>query len=606
MKHNLISLLKAIYRVKYIKLILFDLKVGVNMKQMKFKDFLLFSFRVSKIYGLATLLNLIFSGFYPLINIYAMSNLIKTIIEFQSTRNLKIAIYSIVLYLFILGINHVSQSVYKYITISQTIKIQNSLNLIFIDKVLDLKYDYIENSKYYDEISLLQNNFFDKYLSYHREILYSIKVLLNMASILIVVIGIAKLKGIMIIIGCIPMAWIINYNGKKSYEENEKLIREDRYSDYLNDVLIGKQFAYERAMYRYEDKISERWKRISDNNLKLRLQTNLKNTFRLELTSIILGFLFFYVILDMVKISAIGKIHVSVLLPTVNQIIEFLNILRWELNQSIESLVNSKNYLRRLNDFLSFPDEGSDNTNKDEKIESIEFKNVYFTYPSREKSVLKGVSFTIESGKKYEIVGENGSGKSTILKLLLSLYDNYQGEILVNGKELREYKTNPFSVVFQDYAKFYLSLEDNIRIGNLSASKETLEVIMKKFNLHNIVAKGILRNSDEEGSNLSIGQWQRVAIARCFINNKNAFILDEPNASLDIHQETNLYNAFKEIEDHKISIIISHRLGLSKLVDEIIVLNDGKIEAVGSHHELMKSKEGLYYKMYENQRGLYA
>lgn len=576
------------------------------MKQMKFKDFLLFSFRVSKIYGLATLLNLIFSGFYPLINIYAMSNLIKTIIEFQSTRNLKIAIYSIVLYLFILGINHVSQSVYKYITISQTIKIQNSLNLIFIDKVLDLKYDYIENSKYYDEISLLQNNFFDKYLSYHREILYSIKVLLNMASILIVVIGIAKLKGIMIIIGCIPMAWIINYNGKKSYEENEKLIREDRYSDYLNDVLIGKQFAYERAMYRYEDKISERWKRISDNNLKLRLQTNLKNTFRLELTSIILGFLFFYVILDMVKISAIGKIHVSVLLPTVNQIIEFLNILRWELNQSIESLVNSKNYLRRLNDFLSFPDEGSDNTNKDEKIESIEFKNVYFTYPSREKSVLKGVSFIIGSGKKYEIVGENGSGKSTILKLLLSLYDNYQGEILVNGKELREYKTNPFSVVFQDYAKFYLSLEDNIRIGNLSASKETLEVIMKKFNLHNIVAKGILRNSDEEGSNLSIGQWQRVAIARCFINNKNAFILDEPNASLDIHQETNLYNAFKEIEDHKISIIISHRLGLSKLVDEIIVLNDGKIEAVGSHHELMKSKEGLYYKMYENQRGLYA
>lgn len=576
------------------------------MKQMKFKDFLLFSFRVSKIYGLATLLNLIFSGFYPLINIYAMSNLIKTIIEFQSTRNLKIAIYSIVLYLFILGINHVSQSVYKYITISQTIKIQNSLNLIFIDKVLDLKYDYIENSKYYDEISLLQNNFFDKYLSYHREILYSIKVLLNMASILIVVIGIAKLKGIMIIIGCIPMAWIINYNGKKSYEENEKLIREDRYSDYLNDVLIGKQFAYERAMYRYEDKISERWKRISDNNLKLRLQTNLKNTFRLELTSIILGFLFFYVILDMVKISAIGKIHVSVLLPTVNQIIEFLNILRWELNQSIESLVNSKNYLRRLNDFLSFPDEGSDNTNKDEKIESIEFKNVYFTYPSREKSVLKGVSFIIGSGKKYEIVGENGSGKSTILKLLLSLYDNYQGEILVNGKELREYKTNPFSVVFQDYAKFYLSLEDNIRIGNLSASKETLEVIMKKFNLHNIVAKGILRNSDEEGSNLSIGQWQRVAIARCFINNKNAFILDEPNASLDIHQETNLYNAFKEIENHKISIIISHRLGLSKLVDEIIVLNDGKIEAVGSHHELMKSKEGLYYKMYENQRGLYA
>lgn len=576
------------------------------MKQMKFKDFLLFSFRVSKIYGLATLLNLIFSGFYPLINIYAMSNLIKTIIEFQSTRNLKIAIHSIVLYLFILGINHVSQSVYKYITISQTIKIQNSLNLIFIDKVLDLKYEYIENSKYYDEISLLQNNFFDKYLSYHREILYSIKVLLNMASILIVVIGIAKLKGIMIIIGCIPMAWIINYNGKKSYEENEKLIREDRYSDYLNDVLIGKQFAYERAMYRYEDKISERWKRISDNNLKLRLQTNLKNTFRLELTSIILGFLFFYVILDMVKISAIGKIHVSVLLPTVNQIIEFLNILRWELNQSIESLVNSKNYLRRLNDFLSFPDEGSDNTNKDEKIESIEFKNVYFTYPSREKSVLKGVSFIIGSGKKYEIVGENGSGKSTILKLLLSLYDNYQGEILVNGKELREYKTNPFSVIFQDYAKFYLSLEDNIRIGNLSASKETLEVIMKKFNLHNIVAKGILRNSDEEGSNLSIGQWQRVAIARCFINNKNAFILDEPNASLDIHQETNLYNAFKEIEDHKISIIISHRLGLSKLVDEIIVLNDGKIEAVGSHHELMKSKEGLYYKMYENQRGLYA
>lgn len=576
------------------------------MKKVGFKDFILFPFQVSKSYGIATLLNLIFSGFYPLINVYAMSKLIKDIVAFQSTRNLKKVIFSIIFYLLVSGFNYIYQSIYKYITIRQNVKIQNKLNMVFIDKVLNLKYEYIENNQYYDEIKLLQNNLFDKYLSYHREVIYSIKILLNMASILFIIIGITGLKGFIIVLGCIPMGLIINYNGKKSYEENERLIRADRYSDYLNDMLIGKKFAYERSMYGYEKVISEKWKLFSVKNLNLRLKTNLKNTVRLELSSITLGILFFYIVLDMIKIIGAGRVDVSVLIPTVNQIIEFLNILRWELNQSIESLINSRNYIKRLNNFLNFPDELLGDFIQDEKIENIEFKNVYFKYPLTDEYVLKGVSFSIDAGKKYQLVGENGSGKSTILKLLLSLYDDYEGEILINEKDIRNYKINPFSVVFQDFAKFYLSLEDNIRIGNLTTSKDDLDKIMEKFYLDKIKVEGILRNSDEEDANLSIGQWQRVAIARCFINNRDAFILDEPNSSLDIHQETNLYNAFKKIENHKISLIISHRLGLSKLVDEIIVLDNGKVVSIGSHDDLMKNKKGLYYKMYENQRRLYG
>lgn len=240
----------------------------------------------------------------------------------------------------------------------------------------------------------------------------------------------------------------------------------------------------------------------------------------------------------------------------------------------------------------------------------IEFQNVSFSYSDGPK-ILKNISFKLEKGKHLAIVGPNGAGKTTLIKLLLRFYDPTDGQILVNDHDLRDLKLDNWyrfvSILFQDFTKFWLTVKENIQLGNTkitddakmrrAASKagadEFIEKLPKKYNQR-------LGRRFEESTDLSIGQWQKLALARAFYEEAPVLILDEPTSSIDAEAEEQIFENLYKVYDNKSLILISHRFFTVRNADKIIVLKDGKIAEEGNHESLMKAS-GIYARMFRKQ-----
>lgn len=253
--------------------------------------------------------------------------------------------------------------------------------------------------------------------------------------------------------------------------------------------------------------------------------------------------------------------------------------------------------------------------NEQKKI-LIEFKNVSFRYPHMEKYVLNNLSFIIYPGENIAIVGENGCGKSTIMKLLCGLYEPERGEIFLGGKEIHSISQKErikfISIVFQDYFKYYLTLRENVAFGQIEEIDHDTAILnaLQRGNALGILGKCPGGNLDTNlgnihtyGINLSGGEWQKIATSRGNLAESHFIIMDEPTAALDPTAENEMYTTFVGILKRKGqgSVIISHRLASAKISDRILVIKDGHVFEEGSHDELMQQPEGYYRSMFEAQ-----
>ncbi len=247
-------------------------------------------------------------------------------------------------------------------------------------------------------------------------------------------------------------------------------------------------------------------------------------------------------------------------------------------------------------------------------IESIEFKNVSFTYPSADKSTISNMSFKVNRGENIAIVGENGAGKTTAIKLLCGLYYPTNGDILVNGKSSRDFSSDSyfdlFSAVFQDYSFLPMTIAENI-CTTADYDKEKLYSafegagIMDKINTldkkeNTLMVKDVYKDAVD----FSGGEKQKLLLAKAIYKNAPVLILDEPTAALDPIAENELYLKYNEMTDNKISFFISHRLSSTRFCDKILFIKDGTVAESGTHDELMKLK-GSYYRMYQIQSYYY-
>lgn len=252
-----------------------------------------------------------------------------------------------------------------------------------------------------------------------------------------------------------------------------------------------------------------------------------------------------------------------------------------------------------------------------DKIQKIEFSHVYFRYPGKENYVLEDCSFTMEAGQQIGLVGENGCGKSTIVKLILRLYDVEEGEILLNGIDIMEYDIEKyramFSVLFQDFIKYSFTLRENVSLSDIEKSDndERIKDALSKSEMSELVStwdKGLetplTRSFEPDGKELSGGQWQRIALSRVFFADRDFVILDEPSASLDVFAEEKIFHQFQQLSGNRSSIIISHRLSSIVAADRILVLKNGRILEQGKHKELL-SKNGYYSELFYAQAQSY-
>jgi ATP-binding cassette subfamily B protein len=246
----------------------------------------------------------------------------------------------------------------------------------------------------------------------------------------------------------------------------------------------------------------------------------------------------------------------------------------------------------------------------------FEFQNVSFAYPGQTRLVLSDVSFRLEPSERLALVGENGQGKTTIVKLLTRLYDPTDGQILLDGIDLREYDVEDLwkeiGVIFQDFMRYDLTASENIAIGRIedqgnifrlrsAAQKSLAEQVIRKL------PKGydqVLGRRFEGGVDLSGGEWQKMALARAYLRDAQLLILDEPTAALDAKSEHEVFQRFAELTKGKMALLISHRFSTVKMADRILVLENGRIAEQGHHEQLLLNK-GRYAEMFELQAASY-
>lgn len=275
--------------------------------------------------------------------------------------------------------------------------------------------------------------------------------------------------------------------------------------------------------------------------------------------------------------------------------------------------------MERVFEFFAIKTEGNNKYRALNGFESLTFSNVYFKYPYTEEHVLSGTTFTMNAGDKLSIVGINGSGKSTIIKLMLGLYDIESGQILINGYPMSDYDIRDvrklFSALFQTFVQYPYTLRENVALSDLERlqNDEEIKGVLKqsgvyediKLKLEDGLDSYMTRQFDDKGTELSKGQWQKVALSRAYFKNAPIIIFDEPSAALDAEAEDRIFRNFEEISEGKTGIMISHRISSSRMSNKIIVLDGGKITEQGTHDELV-AKGGLYAKLYNLQREKYA
>lgn len=273
------------------------------------------------------------------------------------------------------------------------------------------------------------------------------------------------------------------------------------------------------------------------------------------------------------------------------------------------------NDCQAFRDFVESDEEKQSKPNVDFKdVESIEFKNVSFTYPSAENSTINNMSFKVKKGENIAVVGENGAGKTTAVKLLCGLYYATKGDILVNGKSIKDFSLNSyfdlFSVVFQDYRFLPMTVAENI-CASVNYDKEKLYGAFEKAGIKDKINSladkentYMVKDVYKDAADFSGGEKQKLLLAKAVYKNSPILILDEPTAALDPIAENELYLKYSEITDNKISFFISHRLSSTRFCDRIFFIKDGTVAESGTHEELMKLK-GNYYRMYQVQSYYY-
>lgn len=243
------------------------------------------------------------------------------------------------------------------------------------------------------------------------------------------------------------------------------------------------------------------------------------------------------------------------------------------------------------------------------------FENVSFSYPGRTRPVLDRFNFHLEPGERIALIGENGQGKTTLVKLITRLYDPTEGRILLDGADLRDYSIEDLqsqtSVIFQDFMRYEMSAWENIAVGRIDqADDRAIYDAARKSLAHKVIDK--LPNSYEQllgrrfegGVDLSGGEWQKIALARAYFRDAQLLILDEPTAALDARSEAEVFERFAELTEGKMALLISHRFSTVRMADRIVVLENGKIAEQGTHSQLL-ARGGLYAFMFELQASSY-
>lgn len=497
---------------------------------------------------------------------------------------------------------------------------------LIIDKAGLLDLAFYENPRFYDQLYHASQNFWQI-----NQICWSTLSLLQQAFSLTAMASLLSilhpLAIVVLFVTVLPRILTVGYLARKEYQLEADWVRVNRLTEYFRRLLTTRESAKEVRSFNLTTYLVERFNHFIQRYLRANINLmilSIKVNSGLDILAMS-GLISIYAFA--VYQAAHGDITVGSL-AMVFQAAQQSQSMLGGLIMSSGGVYQNALFVTRFFEFLALdpsavegalaptPDESKVKKVPKPIQEGFVFENVWFKYPASEKWVIRDISFAIQAGRKVALAGQNGAGKTTIIKLLSRLYDPTKGRILLDGIDLRNFSPEEvrgrISIVFQDYFRYDFTAAENVGVGQVDNldDRELVEAAAKKGGAHEVIQKlpqqydTLLGKTLDEGIDLSGGEWQHLAIARSFMRDAEVLVLDEPTAALDAFREQHLYEAISELAENKTVVFISHRFSTVRMADEIIVIEDGKMREQGSHESLIQL-DGLYAAMFNTQANRY-
>lgn len=511
--------------------------------------------------------------------------------------------------------NNLCSSITELVNTAQTQLVTDYMYGIVHAKAIEVDLEFYEDSQYQDTLQRAQQE------AYFRpsRILNS---LLQVGQNGISLIGIAGLLfwfdwtlAAILFIATVPGVFVrLKYAGEM-YRWQRQRTSTERKALYLHLILTHSRYAKEIRLFNLGILFSRRFRKLRQQLYRESLHIATKRSIRSLVTQVSATLAVYGSYAFIAYQTLQGTFTIGTLVMYYQAFQRGQDALKGVLN-SLAGLYEDNLFLFNLQEFLDLKPKVIKPSHPQPipqlRQKGIQFHHVSFQYPSSNRKGLEDISLTIQPGEVVALVGENGAGKTTLIKLLCRLYDPTAGMITFEGIDLRDFSPTDLrrqiSIVFQDYAKYHLTAQENIWLGNidLPLNDKPIEEAARKAGADDVIKslpKGyetLLGNWFEEGEELSIGQWQKIALARAFLRNAQLIVLDEPTSALDPKAEAEVFEKFRQLLHNQSAILISHRLSTIKLADQIYLLDKGRIIENGTHDELIQLG-GKYAHLFNTQ-----
>ena len=576
------------------------------------------AWKVSPLYILMLVLNSFISGGKIVLNIIIPKLLID---EFLGAKRPEMLIfYGGLAVLNNVLVKFIEESFKRYLTVKRTY-VANMLEEKMAEKIMNIEYSYLEDPYYLDlkerAVFAIQNqNAIEGTIREAAEGLTQLVTLIGLVSVMITL-GPVLIILVLVASGLSLLSYALM--SKKMAFLQQEIIPINRRFGYYFSTAMEEKAQKEIRLYNLEPIVTDAIRR--DNELTCDKFKDVFSTIGFStglmgvISELVSALSYLYVGIRTFTDTFGRMITIGSLTMYVSSTVKFATSIQG-FGEQVVNFMTKLFYLNPYLEFMSLPEEVKQEGGQEFKgsIDTLEFKNVTFTYPKAEKPTLVNISFKVNRGEKISIVGLNGAGKSTLVKLICRMYKADSGQILINGKDIYDYDyksyMNSISAIFQDYKLFNFTIAENISC-KMENTKEEEEKILKIIDevgmrekidsLKNGIYSRFGKDYDEDGIEMSGGQSQKIAIARALYKPAELVILDEPASALDPIAEAEVYEKFNSLVEDKTAMYISHRMSSSVFCDRILVIDGGSISDYDTHENLMKKTESLYYKLFMTQ-----
>ena len=489
-------------------------------------------------------------------------------------------------------------------------------------KSMELKFETTENKETLDALADARTGIDSGYSGGSKGLFNSLAILIvNIVVLMLSVIVVCRYSFIplaLVLVNVSLNAFFESRLNAIKIEQIQQLAVTDRAYHYLLHGLSDIRYGKDIRLFNAKDMMLGRVDEFNDKQSEIN-KTQAKKAQRYlsgsKINQAVTASLTYLLLAMMVAEKKIGIGDFTMLVAAVTTIVTAINLVLKQILELKKFCSYSDKYIRYVEGNV-YEEKGDKKTDISDGIK-IEFKNVYFKYPGSTEYALKNINATIKSGERWSVVGLNGAGKSTFIKLICRLYECTEGEILLNGVNIMDYEYSSYmktiSAVFQDFCLLHFSIKENIICDRPErVDDEVLVPLIEEVGLKEKVdslPQGLMtpvfRYYDQSGFEPSGGEQQKIAMARALYKDAPVLILDEPTAALDPIAEREIYEQFNSMVKDKTAIFISHRLASCRFCDKLLVFKDGEIVERGTHQSLLKLEDGLYAKMYKTQEKMY-